>query len=132
VSVTVKAEGLNDLRAVLESAADDAVAEAKKVVSKGALNIKTDAKKFSSGIAHAPAYPRSIGYDTWISGTIARAEIGPDKNKRQGALGNILEYGAPEQNTAPHTHLGPALDIEGPKLVSAVEQLGVDLLERQR
>ncbi|MGC5019015.1 hypothetical protein [Micromonospora sp. DT47] len=127
MKVTVSSTGINDLKIVLESAAEDAVDEAKKVVSKGALNIKKDARRFASGIRHAPSYPYSIGYDTKVSGSSVSAEIGPDKDKRQGALGNILEYGT--VNNAPFAHLGPALDIEGPKFVAAVEQLGVDLLE---
>ncbi|MEU4399778.1 hypothetical protein [Micromonospora orduensis] len=127
MKVTVTSDGLNELRAVLESAADDAVDEGRKVVSKGALNIKKDARRFASGIAHAPAYPSAIGYDVRTAGTTVSAEIGPDKAKRQGALGNILEYGTVKN--APYAHLGPALDIESPRFVAAVEQLGVDLLE---
>lgn len=127
MKVTVTSTGMNELALALESAAEDAVDEARKVVARGALNIKRDARRFASGIAHAPSYPYSIGYDTKVSGTTASAEIGPDKAKRQGALGNILEYGT--VNNAPYAHLGPALDIEGPKFVAAVEQLGVDLLE---
>lgn len=127
MKVTVTSTGLNELRAVLEGAADDAVDGARKVVAKGALNIKKDARRFASGIAHAPSYPYSIGYDVKVSGTTVSAEIGPDKAKRQGALGNILEYGT--VNNAPYAHLGPALDIEGPRFVAAVEKLGADLLE---
>ncbi|MEU1240044.1 hypothetical protein ABZ388_06765 [Micromonospora parva] len=127
MKVTVTSSGLNELAATLESAADDAVDEGRKVVSKGALNIKKDARRFASGIAHAPAYPYSIGYDTKASGTTVSAEIGPDKDKRQGALGNILEYGT--VNNAPFAHLGPALDAEGPRFVAALEKLAVDLLE---
>lgn len=126
-SVTVTSDGLNDLRVALDDARREAVDEARKVVQRGAFNIKRDARRFASGIAHAPAYPYSIGYDTWTTGTTVRAEIGPDKDRRQGALGNILEYGT--VNNPPYAHLGPALDIEGPKFVDAVERLGVDALE---
>lgn len=125
--VTVDPGGLNELRVMLADAGREAVAEGRRVVQRGALNIKRDARRLSSGIAHAPAYPYAIGYDTWATGTTVRAEIGPDKDKRQGALGNILEYGT--VNNAPIPHLGPALDIEGPKFVAAVEQLGADVLE---
>lgn len=127
MKVSVTSTGINELAVALESAAENAVDEGRKVVSKGALNIKKDARRFASGIAHAPSYPYSIGYDTKVSGTTASAEIGPDKDKRQGALGNILEYGTVKN--APFAHLGPALDIESPKFVAAVEKLGVDLLE---
>lgn len=126
MTVTSKMSGLNELQLILNNAARDVVPEAKKVLSKAALNIKTDAQRKSSGIRHAPAYPRSIGYDTAWQGTLGRAEIGPDKDKRQGALGNILEYGT--VNNPPYAHLGPALDYEGPNFERYLGELGEDLL----
>lgn len=126
MTVTTSMEGLNELRAVLEGAGRDVVPEAKKVLSKAALNIKNDARKKASGIRHAPAYPRAIGYDTDWRDTLGRAEIGPDKDKRQGALGNFLEYGDPRTPAQPH--LGPALDYEAPNFERYLGQLGEDLL----
>lgn len=126
MKITVKDAGLNEWIGVLEDAAVDVLPEARKVIAKAALNIKKDAQKKISGVAHAPHYPRAIGYDTAISGTTVSAEIGPDKNKRQGALGNILEYGT--SNNAPLAHLGPALDYEAPNLERYLGQLGEDLL----
>jgi len=126
LKITVKDSGLNEWIGVLEDAAADVLPGARKVIAKAALNIKNDAKKKISGVAHAPHYPRSITYDTAISGTTVTAEIGPDKNKRQGALGNILEYGT--SNNAPLAHLGPALDYEAPNLERYLGDLGEDLL----
>lgn len=126
MSVTTQMSGLNELQAVLANAQRDVVPEAKKVLSRAALNVKKDAKKKVSGIRHAPAYPRSIGYDIDWDGTLGRAEIGPDKDKRQGALGNILEYGT--VNNPPYAHLGPALDYEGPNFERYLGELGEDLL----
>ena len=125
-SVRVTSSGLNDLHAVLQDAGRDVVPEAKKVLVRAAFNIKKDAQRKVSGIRHAPAYPRAITYDTRWVGATGRAEIGPDKDRRQGALGNILEYGT--VNNAPHAHLGPALDYEGPNFEHYVGQLGEDLL----
>lgn len=126
MTVTTKMSGLNELQAVLVAAERDVVPEAKKVLSKAALNVKNDARKKASGIRHAPAYPRSIGYDIDWQGTLGRAEVGPDKDKRQGALGNILEYGTVKN--APLAHLGPALDYEAPNFEKYLGQLGEDLL----
>jgi hypothetical protein len=98
------------------------------VVAKGALNIKTDAARRASGIAHAPAYPRSIGYDLFHTPWTSQAKIGPDKDKRQGALGNILEYGTVKN--APVPHLNPALDAEEPRFVKALGDVASGLLER--
>ncbi len=126
MTVRTLMSGLNELQAVLENAQRDVVPEAKKVLARAALNIKRDAQRKASGIRHAPAYPRSIGYDTTWNGTLGRAEIGPDKDKRQGALGNILEYGT--VNNPPYAHLGPALDYEGPNFERYLGELGEDLL----
>ena len=105
-----------------------APAEVRKVVQKGALNIKTDARKRITGLRHAPFYPLAIGYDSKETPTGASAEIGPDKEKKQGDLGNILELGTPKN--APRPHLVPALAAEGPRFERALEALGVRLLEK--
>lgn len=122
----MEAVGLNELRAVLQGAGDDVVPKGKRVLGRGALNIKKGAQARVRGIKHAPAYPRSIGYDTVWVGALGRAEIGPDKDKRQGALGNILEYGTVKN--PPYAHLGPALDYEGPNFERYVGDLGEELL----
>ena len=61
-----------------------------------------------AGISYAPALPFAVTYDVRTSGTLVAAEIGPDKAKRQGALGNIIEFGAPAQNTTPQPGGMPA------------------------
>lgn len=70
----------------------------RKAVEVGARNVKTDWADFSSGLSHAKHFPRSITYDvTTFQGfgaSIISAEIGPDKDRPQGALGNLLEYGS--------------------------------------
>lgn len=122
-----KAEGLDELIGDLKSARDRAVDEVRKVVSKGALNIKQDTKKRWSGLDHAPALPRAVSYDVNTAGTTVSAEIGPDKAKRQGALGNLLEYGS--VNNAPIPALGPALDAEEPRFTRSLEDVAAGLLE---
>jgi hypothetical protein len=107
-------------------ASGPAMASVSKVVAKGALNIKTDAARRASGIRHAPAYPRSISYDLHQSMRGPAADIGPDKDRRQGALGNILEYGTIKN--APIPHIRPAADAEEPRFVRAMEDLAVKAL----
>jgi hypothetical protein len=92
------------------------------VVERGAFNIKKDAAARVSGLAHAPAYPYSIGYE--MHGLAA--EIGPDKDRRQGALGNILEYGT--SKNAPIPHMGPAIEAEAPKFEAALAKAAGGLL----
>ncbi|WP_329013221.1 hypothetical protein OG271_04010 [Micromonospora rifamycinica] len=118
---------LKRLAVHLEEAAGVAPVEVRKVVQKGALNIKNDARRRVQGLRHAPAYPYAITYDSTETPGGAWADIGPDKDKRQGALGNILEYGTVKN--APIPHMGPAGDAERPRFERALEDLAVRLLE---
>lgn len=111
---------------IIGHAAGVAPAESRKALAKGALNIKTDARRRSSGLAHAPAYPYAITYETHETPAGGWAEIGPDKEKRQGALGNILEYGTVKN--PPHPHMLPAGEAEAPKFARAMEDLAVSML----
>lgn len=118
--------GLTELVADLTAAPGRAQRKVDGVVRKGAVNVKNDAQRLISGLAHAPLYPASITFDAkWELGGYV-AEIGPDKDRPQGALGNLLEYGS--ANNAPLTHLGPALDLEGPKFEKAIADLADGLL----
>lgn len=72
-------------------------------------NIRDTARENASGIAHAPQFPGSITYDfvgdafgrgplgAFIGGRGAydiELEVGPDKERPQGPLGNLFEYGS--------------------------------------
>ena len=113
---------IRNLAADLAAAGLGVAAKAKGVVTKGALNVKKDARKLISGPPTARAYPFSITYDLEIEGHTIVAEIGPDKSKNQGALGNILEYGT--SNNAPLPHLGPALEHEAPNFERFMGDIG--------
>lgn len=126
--IDVDEAGFDDWIRALDQAAEDVADQGKKVVGKGSLNIKKGAQRRVSGFAHLPHYPRAISYDVTSKGTFIESEIGPDKKRPQGPLGNIVEYGT--VNNAPIPHLGPELDLEEPRFASAVEDLGADLLER--
>lgn len=132
------ASGLDGLAAELSQAAQDSPAEARKVVAKGALNIRTDARRRVAGIAHAPNYQYTVTYDSHETPAGGWAEIGPDNNKQVGGgphrtpgnLGGKFEYGS--RTSAPIPHLGPALETEGPKFERALSDLEVRLLEGRR
>ncbi len=128
MGVNVDSSDLKRLAAVFDDADDVAADEVHKVVKRGANNIKAHARRLISGHPHLPHYPRSISYDIWQTARGAAAEIGPDKSKRQGPLGNIIEYGTPKN--APLPHLGPALQAEEPRFVKALEDLAVNSFER--
>lgn len=120
--VTELDEFATDLRDAGARAASKAVA----VVHRGANNIVRDARSLAPSGPHTPAYPYSITYDLEITGGSIIAEIGPDKDKMQGALGNLLEYGTSEQ--PPHAHVGPAFEREVPNVELYIADLGGEVL----
>lgn len=117
----IDAHELDVLAQDLDRAAGVAPKDARKVVAKGALNIKRDAQRRVTGLAHAPAYPRSITYDSHETLHGGWAEIGPDKDRRQGALGNIIEYGTVKN--PPRPHMAPAAAAEQPRFEKAMQDL---------
>jgi hypothetical protein len=122
----VQVTGLRELIADLDRAHSKALGETEQVVAKGALNIKTDWARRWSGLKHAPALPKAVSYDLYhLPGSI-RAEVGPDKGKRQGALGNLIEFGS--ANNAPIPGGLPALESEAPRMEKALADLVEKLL----
>jgi len=109
----------DDLRALIEDLAgagnDARVLDVlEPVVKKGAVNIKKDwrAKAAAAAPAHAKRYPYSIDFDigrSALAHTVG-AVIGPDKDKTQGPLGNLLEFGS--ANNPPQLSGQQALDAE--------------------
>src|SRR5947207_14927952 len=101
----IDASELNTLAVDLGKAALEVHVAVRPPIQRAAAQVKTVARQFASGLAHAPLYPDSITYETHYSATGAEAEIGPDKDRPQGALGNIIEFGT--SKNAPIAHLGP-------------------------
>lgn len=60
------------------------------------LRVKNSWRSGTSGIRGAPALPYAIGFDIFTdasqTGSVIVSEIGPDKEKNQGALGNLVEF----------------------------------------
>jgi hypothetical protein len=114
---------VDSLAAQLRRAGSEALTrEVEAVVKRGAVNVKKDWRanaKETAGSA-ARVYPYSITFDgpTRLPGHRIEAEIGPDKGKRQGALGNLLEYGS--VNNPPHNDGKRAADKEQDKFAEAV------------
>lgn len=116
------------LAAALLASAGQALFETRKVVQKGALNVKNEAKANveKSAPVHNAHAANAITYDTGVGSTSIDAVIGYDKDKRGGSLGNLLEYGKPEQ--AGHRDLGRALDNEEPRFEQALTLMAKGLL----
>lgn len=121
---TVDTSQLDTLAADLAEIPDDTLPKFKRVVSRGALNVKNDLRADASGGVSYRHFPRSIDYDITDGGL--GAEIGPNKDQIQGALGNLLYFGT--------SKTGPVLDINGPlhkeepRLLDAIADVAEDIL----
>ncbi|MFJ3201016.1 hypothetical protein [Streptomyces sp. NPDC086989] len=118
--MTADVRELVQLAVVLERNVPEAERAMAAVVTRGALNVKNewrDNARASAG-RHARLYPSSISYDVKAIPGGAEAEIGPDKDKPQGPLGNLLEFGS--VNNGPHNDGGRALLAEEPRFVAQV------------
>ena len=120
--------GLDELARDLHRAAKEAREAARKVVKRGAVNVKRDWRSNATRSAgrHARRYPHSIGFDITAGTAAIIAEIGPDKDLPQGPLGNLLEFGS--TNNPPHNDGGRALRAEEPRFYAAMEKAIGDLL----
>ncbi|MGH3627268.1 MAG: hypothetical protein ACRDRL_07495 [Sciscionella sp.] len=110
-------DGTEALAAELLGAGPRILVQGTALTSKGALNIKNDWRQSASGLKHAPLYPASISYDLIPSPMGIAAEIGPDKGRPQGALGNLIEYGS--SHNPPHLDGARALAAEEPRFYLA-------------
>lgn len=114
----IEANGLDHLIADLTAAPAKAQWAARGIIDREARHVQDDARSFAPGGSHLPSYAASITYDVTHAGAgVIEAEIGPDKDLPQGPLGNLLEYGS--VNNGPQSHLGPALDLGGPRVEKA-------------
>ncbi|MET9479877.1 hypothetical protein [Streptomyces sp. NPDC006638] len=126
--MSAQARELYQLANALERNVPQAEAEMTRIVTRGALNVKNGwrANAQASAGRHARLYPYTIGYDVTPIPGGASAEIGPDKGRPQGALGNILEFGTSRQ--AGHNDGGRALIAEHPQfeahVLALTERLG--------
>ena len=118
VSVEIEFDQVRRLVTALQATTMAAAPLARAVVAKGALNIKTDWRAAWSGHPHIPALPAAITYDIKTAAGFITAEIGPDKSKRQGPLGNVIEFGT--VNNGPIPGGLPALQRELPRFTAAV------------
>lgn len=107
----------------LDAGSDIVRAGVRPVVAKGCLNIKVATQRRWTGLGNAPALARAVTYDTHLTPVGAWGEVGPDKDKRQGDLGNVIEYGT--VNNPPHPGLAPSLAEEDPRFTKALGDLGV-------
>ena len=122
---------VNKLAADLVASSFAILPGAEKVLQVGAVKVKKDAARnirAADKAGRLPGYPSSITYDTETKGTNVAAEIGPDKDRNQGPLGNVLEYGT--SDTPPIPHLQPALESEAPIVERLLAELAEGLIDK--
>jgi hypothetical protein len=127
----VRVKGLRELILDLEAVPERAEKELPKILSKGALNIKTEWRAAWDAIkhpaTHIPHLVSGIGYDTDNSPPVWSAQIGVAESNSQAPLAHLIEYGSVKN--APHPAGQAALDAEAPRLEQAIADLGKELLE---
>lgn len=92
-----------------------------KVGERGALNIKRDWRAAWSGHSYIGPLPRSITYERRTRVKNLEWEIGPDKSRAQGALGNVIEFGTVHNPPIPGGL--PALEREAPRTERALSDV---------
>lgn len=116
--IRVRVRGWTQWTRRVEEGRREAGKEFRAVVNRGALNVKTEWRKRWTGLSHAPHLASAISYDVTSRGNGQHsAEIGPDKARPQGALGNIIEFGS--INNRPHPGGLPAARREEPRVERA-------------
>ena len=75
--MSIDATELRALALDLEQAAKEKPVEVRKVIQRGALEIKKQMRTEAQGVRHAPKMPSDITYDTELTATGITAEIGP-------------------------------------------------------
>lgn len=106
MGISADLSGLNKFGANMGKVAGQAVPEIDAVLEKGALNIKDELVAGARASRHFKGMAGSISYDSKASIGALRFEIGPDKSRKGGALGNIFYFGT--------SRGGGTGDLDGP------------------
>lgn len=120
--MTFELDGLNEVVRDLTDAPRKAQRQAHQAVQDNAKGLEQKWRQQAGFSRHAPLYPASISHDVKWRGNTIEAEIGPDKDKPQGALGNLITYGS--ANNPPHAHDIAALTEQTPKFLRDLEGAG--------
>lgn len=116
----------------LLKAAAEAVVGTRVIVQASAQTIKTQARvnvRKSAPVHNAHAAD-AITFETGIdrTGGAINAEIGYDKDRPGGSLGNLLEYGGGGDKSPAHRDIGRAADTELPQFETALATFAGKLL----
>lgn len=116
-----------ELAADLGKASREAFDEAEKVTKRAAQNIKTTMQDEAKSTGTYRHFAGSISYDRAMSAGQIAYEIGPDKDRTQGALGNILYFGT--SKNAPVLDVEVGLAKEAPEFERRIAEMTEGLLD---
>lgn len=91
--ITVGSAELTRLVAALDAAPAKTGPAIRAVVQRGALNVKNSLNRQAASSTHFKGMSGSVTYETQIRRDSITGTIGPDKNRRGGALGNLFFFG---------------------------------------
>lgn len=121
MSFIVDSSQLREVSQSLGRIAGDLVGGVDEVVKRGAQNVKDELVSDAQGSTHFKGMAGSISYDSdYRVGQVAY-EIGPDKSRRGGGLGNIAYFGTSRGGGT--LDLEKPLGSEGPRLERALADL---------
>lgn len=123
IRVSVDVDGARELGRDLQNVPAEAMPKFRRVVERGANNIKRDMRSDASNGQSYRHFPYTIDYD--MVGDL-EAEIGPNKDRVQGALGNILYFGT--SKNAPVLDINRGLRREAPRFELALADVAEDVL----
>ena len=101
--------------------ADGAYDQVNAVISKAAVNVKSEMIADVSKSRHFRGMAGSITYEHHNTRGVIRREVGPDKGRRGGALGNIYYFGTSRGGGT--GDIEKPLNTEEPRLMSAMQSL---------
>jgi len=101
--------------------ADGAYEDVDGVITKGAVNVKTEMIADVKASRHFKGMAGSITYEHHNTPGVIRREIGPDKGRRGGALGNIYYFGTSRGGGS--GDIEKPLNTEEPRLMGAMQAL---------
>ena len=117
---------LSKLAADLQNAAD-AVPNVKKATEVTARKVKDAWRDKLKGSSTLPALPYAVTYDTKTTRGAVEGEVGFDKSRPQGPLGNISEFGS--VNNAPRGFGLASLEENQADYVTGIERAIDDTLK---
>jgi len=128
MNVDVEFSETRRLEADLTKIPGRVVRDVEAVTRRAAQNIKTGLAADAENDGHYPDFADAITYERKFSSlTSIDYEIGPDKDRRQGALGNILYFGT--SKNAPVLSLDGPVQAEEPNFLRALRDAATGTLE---